>query len=87
MPAPERVHPAPVCTVDAVGLLCPVPIYKTAKAIRDLDVGEVLELLADDEQVLADLPAWCKSVGHTLLALDETDGEYRGLVRKEAGRR
>ena len=80
----------PVCTVDAVGLLCPVPIYKTAKAIKDLAVGEVIELLVDDEQILEDLPAWCASVGHTLLTLEEVvgaPGEYRGLIRKEAARR
>ena len=44
----------PAMTLDTFGLLCPVPIMKTASAIREISVGEVLEVLADDPQILED---------------------------------
>ena len=74
------VHPA--MTLDTFGLLCPVPIMKTASAIREISVGEVLEVLADDPQILEDMPAWCASNGHALLDTIEENEEFRLYVRK-----
>ena len=72
----------PAMTLDTFGLLCPVPIMKTAAAIKEISVGEVLEVLADDPQILEDMPAWCASHGHTLLDTSEADEEFRLYVRK-----
>ena len=72
----------PDATLDTFGLLCPVPIMKTSSMIMDMVSGQVLEVLADDEQILEDMPAWCKSMGHELLQVDEVGGEFRLLVRK-----
>ncbi len=47
-------------TLDAKGLMCPMPIVKLAKKMKDLKVGEVLELIADDVGSKEDVPAWCK---------------------------
>ncbi len=69
-------------TLDTFGLLCPIPIMKTAHKIKELSVGQVLEVLADDEQILEDMPAWCKSMGHGLLGIEEEHGEYRLYVKK-----
>ena len=74
------VHPD--TTLDTFGLLCPVPIMKTAARIKEMDPGQILEVLADDEQILEDMPAWCKSMGHELLRVIEEEDEYRLLVRK-----
>ena len=70
-------------TLDTFGLLCPIPIMKTAAQIKDMDTGQILEVLADDEQILEDMPAWCESMGHTLLEVVEEDEEYRLYVRKK----
>ncbi|MEE2708989.1 MAG: sulfurtransferase TusA family protein [Gemmatimonadota bacterium] len=72
----------PDATLDTFGLLCPVPIMKTSSMILDMVSGQVLEVLADDEQILEDMPAWCKSMGHELLQVDEVGDEFRLLVRK-----
>jgi len=72
----------PDATLDTFGLLCPVPIMKTSSMIMDMVSGQVLEILADDEQILEDMPAWCKSMGHELLQVDEVGDEFRLLVRK-----
>ncbi|MBT5875627.1 MAG: sulfurtransferase TusA family protein [Candidatus Latescibacteria bacterium] len=69
-------------TIDTYGLMCPVPIIRTAEKIKDMAAGEVLEILADDEQILEDLPAWCKSNGHALLDSVIQNNEYKLYVRK-----
>ena len=72
-------------TVDAVGLFCPVPIMKLRLKMEDVDTGKVVELLADDEAVLHDLPAWCKETGNRLLYINRNDeGIFVAYVRKEA---
>ena len=73
-----KVH----ATVDAVGLLCPAPIIKTAKKMSDLGPGQVLELISDDPGVEVDMPAWCRSTGNELLGIDRRGNEFHVLIRK-----
>jgi TusA-related sulfurtransferase len=65
-----------------MGKLCPIPIIWTAQRIKDLEIGQVLEVLATDEAILEDLPAWCRATGHELLALETDLPRYCGYVRK-----
>ncbi len=69
-------------TLDCYGLLCPMPIIKTAEKMKELKVGQVLEVLATDEGIKADMPAWCKATGQEFLGVEEKEGEYRAYVRK-----
>jgi len=69
-------------TLDCVGLYCPMPIVQTAERIKRLEVGQVLEILADDRGIEKDIPAWCKVTGHEFLGLDKRDGEYHVFVRR-----
>ncbi len=69
-------------SLDAVGLYCPMPIVKTAKAIQRIQVGQVLEVVADDEDIKLDMPNWCKATGHEFLGLREVDGEYHVYVKR-----
>ncbi|MGB1627342.1 MAG: sulfurtransferase TusA family protein, partial [Miltoncostaeaceae bacterium] len=48
---------APARRVDALGTWCPVPVTLAREAIRRMEAGEVLEVLADDPMVFLDLPA------------------------------
>ena len=50
-------------TLDCIGLYCPMPIANTAKKIKEMKTGEVLEVIADDEGIKADMPAWCSATG------------------------
>jgi tRNA 2-thiouridine synthesizing protein A len=68
--------------LDAVGLYCPMPIVKTSKAIKQIQVGQVLEVVADDEDIKEDMPNWCKATGHEFLGLKEADGEYHVYVKR-----
>ena len=69
-------------TLDCVGLYCPLPIVNTAERIQELEPGQVLEVLATDEGIVSDMPAWCKATGHEFLGVEESEGEYRAYVRK-----
>ncbi len=69
-------------TLDCVGLYCPMPIVETARKIKKLKTGQVLEILADDEGIKQDMPNWCKQTGHEFLGLEEEKGQYRAFVKK-----
>ena len=69
-------------TLDCFGLLCPMPIIKISEKIKELQLGQVLEVIATDEGIRTDLPAWCERTGHEFLGVKEKDGEFRGYVRK-----
>jgi tRNA 2-thiouridine synthesizing protein A len=71
--------------LDARGLLCPMPIVKTAKAMRELAPGAVLKLLATDRGSITDVPAWTGTTGNELLEWHEEDGTFVFLIRKAAG--
>jgi tRNA 2-thiouridine synthesizing protein A len=69
-------------TLDLKGLSCPVPIVKTAKAVKELASGELIEALATDPGSVADFAAWCRSTGNELVEQTEQDGVYRFVIRK-----
>jgi len=72
-------------TVDARGLVCPMPIVRTAKAMKGLALGDVLKVIATDRGSVADIPAWAGSTGNDLLEWHEEDGAFVFLLRKGAG--
>lgn len=69
-------------TLDLKGLSCPLPIAKTAKAIRDLQVGDLVEVYATDPGSVPDFGAWCASTGHELVEQTTDAGVFRFLIRK-----
>jgi tRNA 2-thiouridine synthesizing protein A len=56
---PPAPAPAPALSVDALGRKCPIPIIMLAERIRDVPIGEIVAVLADDPAARTDLPAWC----------------------------
>lgn len=71
-----------VQTLDCKGLLCPLPIIKLSKALKALQVGEVIEMLATDPGSVPDMEAFQKQTGHTIELSEQKDNVYRFLVRK-----
>ena len=55
---------APALTIDALGRKCPIPIIMLADQIRDVPVGAVIAVLADDPAAYTDIPAWCGLKSH-----------------------
>lgn len=69
--------------VDAKGLACPMPIVKTAQAIKTLAPGQVLEVLATDAGSVKDFTAWAKSTGNDLLESGVDGPVFRFVIRKK----
>lgn len=61
-------------TLDALGLLCPLPVLKARKRLSAMMQGQVLRMIADDPAAIVDVPHFCTQAGHTLLAQSEQDG-------------
>ena len=70
-------------TVDARGLSCPMPIVKTAIAIKGLASGQVLEVLATDPGSAKDFAAWSRATGNELIESDVRDRVFRFVLRKK----
>jgi TusA-related sulfurtransferase len=69
-------------TLDARGLLCPMPVVKAGKEIKTLEPGQVLKILATDRGSIADIPAWAEDTGNELLEWHEEDGYLVYFVRR-----
>ncbi len=69
-------------TLDATGLICPLPVLRARRALRDLPDGAVLEMRATDPASARDVPAFCAAVGHVLEAAAEADGIFTYRIRK-----
>lgn len=70
-------------TVDARGQSCPGPLVSLAKALRDAESGDLLELLASDPGSRSDVPSWAEISGNELLESAEiAEASFRYLVRK-----
>jgi tRNA 2-thiouridine synthesizing protein A len=72
----------PAQTLDARGLLCPMPVVKAAKAIRTVAVGEVLKVMATDRGALADFPAWAEDTGNEIVESHDEDGVIVFFIRR-----
>jgi tRNA 2-thiouridine synthesizing protein A len=71
----------PTLLVDARGLTCPMPIVRTAQAMKALNAGDVVEVTATDPGSVRDFAAWARTTGHPLLE-SSTDGSvYRFVLR------
>jgi len=69
-------------TLDARGLLCPLPVLKARKRLEPLESGDVLKVIADDPAARVDLPHFCVEAGHSLLeSFDEEDDQVY-LIQK-----
>jgi tRNA 2-thiouridine synthesizing protein A len=71
-----------VKTLDMKGFACPLPIARTAQAIRELAVGDLLEVLATDPGSVPDFAAWSATTGHELVERSEEGGVFRFVIRK-----
>jgi tRNA 2-thiouridine synthesizing protein A len=69
-------------TLDASGLNCPMPILKTKKALKQMEPGQILEVISTDAGSVKDLVAFCNQTGNILLKSIEVDGKYIFTVEK-----
>ena len=70
--------------VDAKGQMCPMPVLMLAKAMKELQPGQVLALSATDKGARRDIPAWAEKTGNKLLDTAEADSVLTFYVQKAA---
>lgn len=70
-------------TVDARNHNCPIPIMRSRKAMRTLEINQILEILTTDPGSKYDIPAWIKATNQELISVEELDSqEFRFFIRK-----
>ena len=78
----EPVTPTADEVLDCTGLACPLPVVKTSQAIKKLEPGQVLELLATDPGVEPDMQAWSRRTGNELLSISKEADVFHILIRR-----
>jgi TusA-related sulfurtransferase len=78
--------PAPARTLDTSGRLCPYPIVETARAIRTMEDGAVLLVIATDPGIALDMPMWCRATRNEHLGTVRDGGAWKSFVRKRSSR-
>ena len=69
-------------TLDATGLLCPLPVLKARKRLQPLAVGDTLTVQADDPAAVIDMPHFCAEAGHDLVSADVDGAVQVYVIRK-----
>ena len=71
-----------VHNLDALGLKCPQPVLKVAMLARQLQPGDMLDIVADCESFPEDIAKWCKTTGKTLLfCATDADGKTKAQIQ------
>ena len=70
-------------TLDARGLSCPMPIVKTAQAIKTVAPGALIEVLATDPGSVKDFAAWSRTTGNELVEQTADGGVFRFVLRRK----
>jgi tRNA 2-thiouridine synthesizing protein A len=68
--------------LDATGLACPEPVMLLHKIMREVTLGDCVEVLATDPSTQRDIPKFCQFLNHELLWRGEVDGQYVFHLRK-----
>ncbi len=69
--------------IDARGLSCPMPIVKTAQAVKTMPSGAAVELIATDPGSIKDIAAWCRATGNELVEQTSDGAVYRFAIRRK----
>jgi tRNA 2-thiouridine synthesizing protein A len=69
-------------TLDARGLLCPLPVLRLRKRLKSLAMGEVIAVQADDPAAIVDVPHFCAESGHELISTADAEGVQTYFIRK-----
>jgi tRNA 2-thiouridine synthesizing protein A len=77
-PAP----PAAALTIDALGRKCPIPIIMLAEQIRDVPLGAVVAVLADDPAAYTDIPSWCGMKSQEYVGYQELPQGWALFIRR-----
>jgi tRNA 2-thiouridine synthesizing protein A len=73
---------APALTIDALGRKCPIPIIMLAEQIRDVPLGAVVAVLADDPAAYTDVPSWCAMKSQEFVCAQDLPRGWALFIRR-----
>ena len=68
--------------LDCTGMLCPMPVVKTSKAMKELQPGQILKMISTDAGSPPDIEAWSRQTGNELLRSTTEGGKFVFFLRK-----
>ncbi|HTH99723.1 MAG TPA: sulfurtransferase TusA family protein [Acidisoma sp.] len=71
--------------LDLKDLVCPLPVLRANRAIRSMEPGARLRVLATDAASVADFQSYCRETGHTLVSWSEEAGVYSFTIKRRTG--
>jgi tRNA 2-thiouridine synthesizing protein A len=73
---------APALVIDALGRKCPIPIIMLADQIRDIPLGAIVSVLADDPAAYTDVPSWCAMKSQEFIYAQELPRGWALFIRR-----
>jgi tRNA 2-thiouridine synthesizing protein A len=70
--------------VDARHLNCPLPILRAKKALKEVAVGETIEVIVTDPGSMADFEAFARQTGDELISAENTGPHFRYVLRRRS---
>jgi len=71
--------------LDTSGLLCPEPVMMLHKAVRELNDGDIIKVIATDPSTTRDIPKFCLFLGYELIKQDADEKNYFYYIKKIVG--
>lgn len=75
-------HIKPDVTTDIVYMMCPMHLLKLQEKMKELDKGQILEILTDYDGALEDIPNWCEKTGNEFLGMEDSEDYYKFYIKK-----
>lgn len=72
----------PVANLDLRGVVCPTNFVKAKLKLEEMNIGEVLEIIIDAGEPIANVPRSIKEEGHKIIKVDKVNGHFRLLIEK-----
>jgi tRNA 2-thiouridine synthesizing protein A len=73
---------APKISLDCKGLSCPTPVDKIARMVNQVQIGEVVEAVATDPDVMAAIPEWARKTGNEVVCIEKREKDYHFMIRR-----
>lgn len=72
----------PEAYLDLRGVVCPINFVKTKLKLEEMDTGQVLEVIIDAGEPIANVPRSIKEEGHKIIKVDKVEDYFRLLIEK-----
>jgi TusA-related sulfurtransferase len=69
-------------SLDCLGLYCPEPVFRTRVELDEMEIGEVLQVTADDPAAESDIRSLIKHLGQELVSVNKEDATVILTIKK-----